>query len=294
MCDSLLHVLIITPWRRKMDFIEAKKWIDSLSRFGSVLGLDNIYELLKRLDNPQNKLRIIHVAGTNGKGSTIAYLSSVLKEAGYKVGKYTSPVVFEYLEMYQINNTNIPEDRFSELVKKTKIAVEDMVAEGKGQPTVFEVETAMAYLYFYESSCDVAIIETGMGGDMDATNVCNKVLTSVLVSISLDHTNVLGDSLGEIAGHKAGIIKEGCPVVLYGQSEEVTSVIRQYAKKMKAPLIITKTDSVCEAPMTYETYNGIVYEDICPSLAGVHQLKNVCTVLEVIEQIKLQGFDIPN
>lgn len=275
-----------------MDYKKAKNRIDGLSRFGSVLGLDNIYELLKRLDNPQDKLKIIHVAGTNGKGSTIAYLSSILKEAGYKVGKYTSPVVFEYLEKYQINDENISESVFVALVAKTMVAVEAMVADGNGQPTIFEVETAMAYLYFQESGCDMAIIETGMGGDMDATNVCNKVLASIITSVSLDHTGFLGDTLEEIASHKAGIIKAGCPVVLYGQSDEVTSVIRQYAKKLNAPLVIVKTDIANTVPVTYETATGVIYENIEPSLKGVHQIKNVCTALEAIEQIRKQGFDI--
>lgn len=275
-----------------MNFAEARKCIDSLNRFGSVLGLDNIKELLLRLDNPQDKIKVIHVAGTNGKGSTIAYLSSILKEAGYTVGKYTSPIVFEYLEKYQINDINISEEAFSSLAGKVLQAVNQMVAEGKGQPTIFEVETAMAYLFFYESGCDMAIIETGMGGDMDATNVCSKVLLSVIVSVSLDHTGFLGGTLSEIASHKAGIIKKGCPVVLYGQSHEVTSVVRKYAEEMKAPLIIAKTDKVYTMPMTYETSTGTVYEGIEPSLAGVHQVKNVCTVLEMVEQIKKQGFQI--
>lgn len=275
-----------------MNFVEARKYIDNLTRFGSVLGLENIYELLDRLDNPQDKVKIIHVAGTNGKGSTIAYLSSVLKEAGYKVGKYTSPVVFEYLEKYQINDVNISEVAFSALVEKTMEAVENMVADCKGQPTIFEVETAMAYLYFYESGCDVAIIETGMGGDMDATNVCSNVLASVIVSVSLDHTGFLGETLEEIASHKAGIIKKECPVVLYGQSEEVEDVIKQYADRQKAPLVISKTDNITGAPITYETATGEIYENVQPALKGIHQLKNVCTVLEVIEQLRGQGYDI--
>ena len=277
---------------KDMTFEEAKKCIDSLNRFGSVLGLDNIYELLRRLGNPQDKLKVIHVAGTNGKGSTIAYLSSVLKVAGYRVGKYTSPVVFEYLEKYQIDNVNISREAFAGLVSKTMVAVNEMVAEGIGQPTIFEVETAMAYLYFYESDCDIAVIETGMGGDMDATNVCDKVLASVIVSVSLDHTGILGDTLEEIAGHKAGIIKSGCPVVLYGQSEQVTDVVKKYADSLNAPVVIAKTDKEYTLPLTYETANGVLYEDIEPALKGVHQIKNVCTVLEVIEQIKLQGYDI--
>lgn len=276
-----------------MDYEKAKNKIESLNRFGSVLGLDNIYELLRRLDNPQDKVRVVHVAGTNGKGSTIAYISGILKEAGYRVGKYISPVVFEYLEKYQIDNVNISKEAFAALVSRTMEAVEAMVAEGRGQPTIFEVETAMAYLYFYEQKCDVAIIETGMGGDMDATNVCSKVLASIIVSVSLDHTEFLGDSLKEIAGHKAGIIKRGCPVILYGQSEEVTEVVRAQAESLGAPLIIAKGLEEYLVPFAYETANGERYEKLVPALKGVHQINNLCTALEAIEQLKGQGYSIP-
>lgn len=276
-----------------MDYEKAKNMIDGLNRFGSVLGLENIYELLGRLDNPQDKVRVVHVAGTNGKGSTIAYISGILREAGYRVGKYISPVVFEYLEKYQIDNVNISDEAFAALVSRTMEAVEAMVAEGRGQPTIFEVETAMAYLYFYEQKCDVAIIETGMGGDMDATNVCSRVLASIIVSVSLDHTEFLGKSLREIAGHKAGIIKRGCPVILYGQSEEVTEVVRAKAASLGAPLIIAKGLDEYLVPFTYETANGERYEKLVPALKGVHQINNLCTALEAIEQLKEQGFNIP-
>ena len=275
-----------------MNFIEAKTSIDSLSRFGSVLVLENIYELLSRLDNPQDKLKVIHVAGTNGKGSTIAYLSSILTAASYKTGKYTSPVVFEYLEKYQIDGQNISEQVFADIAQKVLKAVDDMVSEGKGQPTIFEVETAMAYLYFYESDCDVAIIETGMGGDMDATNVCSKVLASVIVSISLDHIGFLGDTIEEIARHKAGIIKRNCPVIIYGQSTEVIRVIEEVATSLNAPFVVSKTDDVEEYPFIYKTDSGYIYEGLAPSLMGTYQLKNLATVLEVVEQLKKQGFDI--
>lgn len=275
-----------------MNYNETKNSIDSLERFGSVLGLENIYELLRRLDNPQDKLKVIHVAGTNGKGSTIAFLSSILCRAGYRVGKYTSPVVFEYLEKYQINNRNISENDFTNIAVKVLNAVHDMVEEKKGQPTIFEVETAMAYLYFYESGCDVAVIETGMGGDMDATNVCKTVLASVIVSISLDHTGFLGETLENIATHKAGIIKSDCPVVLYGQSDEVTAVIRKKASELNAPLIIAKTDTSYEYPFTYKTAAGTVYDNLESALTGVYQMKNLAVALEVTEVLRQQDFDI--
>ena len=247
-----------------MEFKEAREYIDNLNKYGSKLGLDNIKALLALLDNPQEKLNVIHVAGTNGKGSTIAFMGSILKEAGYKVGKYTSPVVFEYLEKYQINDENIDEEAFAGLVSKVKKALEQLEKQGI-QPTIFEVETAMAFEYFNAKKCDVVILETGMGGDMDATNVCSKVLASVLVSISLDHMGFLGDAIEEIAYHKAGIIKEGCPVIAMKQQENVLEVIRKTAKKQ----------------------NSIVYEadavDRKVSLAGEWQKYNAGVAVKVME-----------
>lgn len=274
-----------------MDFIQAKKRVDSLNKFGSVLGLENIRELLRRLGNPQEKLKVIHVAGTNGKGSVIAYLSSVLTEAGYKVGKYTSPVVFEYLEKYQINNQNISEEDFTDISTKVMDAGESMEKEGCGQPTVFEVETAMAFELFLQKGCDIALIETGMGGDTDATNVCSSVIASVLVSISYDHMQFLGNTLKEIAGHKAGIIKKGCPVIVSRQSEEVLETVKNHAAGLDAPVIVAGGVET-ERPFSYTAYDGTVYGGIEPGLKGIWQIKNACTAIETIEVMRNAGYNI--
>lgn len=274
-----------------MEYIQAKKRVDSLNKFGSVLGLENIKELLRRLDNPQEKLKVIHVAGTNGKGSTIAYLSSVLTEAGYKVGKYTSPVVFEYLEKYQINNKNISEEDFAGISTKVMDAGDSMENDGCGQPTVFEVETAMAFEYFLQKGCDVALIETGMGGDTDATNVCSNVIASVIVSISYDHMQFLGNTLKEIAGHKAGIIKRGCPVIISGQSEEVLETVKSYAGELDAPVVVAGIGET-KPPFSYTAYDGTVYSGIEPGLKGIWQIKNVCTAIETIEVMRNAGYNI--
>lgn len=274
-----------------MNFIQAKNRVDSLNKFGSVLGLDNIKELLRRLDNPQEKLKVIHVAGTNGKGSVIAYLSSVLAEAGYKVGKYTSPVVFEYLEKYQINNKNITEEDFVGISSKVMDAGERMEKEGCGQPTVFEVETAMAFELFLQRGCDIALIETGMGGDTDATNVCSSVIASVIVSISYDHMQFLGNTLKEIAGHKAGIIKEGCPVIVSEQSDEVMDAVKSHAKALNAPVIIAGSLEA-KPPFAYTAYDGTVYSEIEPGLKGNWQINNACTAIETIEVMRNAGYNI--
>lgn len=264
-----------------MEFKEAREYVDGLSRFGSVLGLDNIKALLKLLDNPQEKLNVIHVAGTNGKGSTISFISSILKEAGYKVGKYTSPVVFDYLEKYQINDNNISEEAFAKLAEKIKSILEKLKKQGI-QPTLFEVETAMAFEYFMEEKCDVVIIETGMGGDMDATNVCTKVLASVLVSISLDHTGFLGNTIEEIADHKAGIIKDKCPVVVMRQQDKVMDIVEKKAFSHNSTVYIgDKVDLQTSLAGEWQKYNAGVAVKVAEVLVKEH---NFAIGSEHIEQ----------
>lgn len=276
-----------------MEFIEAKEYVDSFSRYGSVLGLENMINLLEKLGNPQEKLKVIHVAGTNGKGSTIAFLSQILLEAGYRVGKYISPVVFDYMEKYQIDNINISEEDFALAATKVRQAAEEMASEGKGLPTIFEIETAMAFEYLSYKGCDIAIIETGMGGDTDATNVCSRVLASIIVSISLDHMQFLGDTLEEVAAHKAGIIKEGCPVVIYEQSEQVINIVVNRGKKLNAPVYIAKTHGMEKEPFDYISNDGTTYEGVTTGLKGTWQVKNACVAIEAIEVLKKQGYSIP-
>ena len=257
-----------------MSFDAAKEYIDGLNRFGSVLGLESVKALLDMLGNPQENLKVIHIAGTNGKGSTIAFMEAILMEAGYKVGKYTSPVVFEYLEKFQINGENISEDKFARLTHKLKDILVTLKKQNDIQATIFEVETAMAFEYFKDEACDIVLLETGMGGDMDATNVCSKVLASVLVSISLDHIGFLGETIEEIAFHKAGIIKDNCPVVVMNQSSEVINVIEEYAQCRKASVYIA---DVSELPT---------------GLMGEWQKYNAGVAVKVMEVIEEQGYVI--
>ncbi len=245
-----------------------------------VLGLDTIKELLNRLNNPHLQVPVIHVAGTNGKGSTIAMLSTALMEAGNRVGKYTSPAVFGELEMYQVNNSNISPDDYNSIYKLVLKAADTMAEAGLPRPTKFEMDTAIAYCYLAEAKCQVAIIETGMGGDLDATNVSDQVLASVITSISLDHTAFLGDSLREIAGHKAGIIKAGCPVIVSDQSDEVIQVIRDRANKLNAQCIVAGCDQI---PAGVEL-----------SLQGSYQQKNAATVVATVKTLRQRGIDIPD
>lgn len=170
---------------------------------GSVLGLDAMRELLKRLGNPEKGLKIIHIAGTNGKGSVQAFLSTVLTESGYRVGRYISPTLFSYRERIQVNGAYIEKEPLARLVTKIREASESMDRDGLRTPTAFEIETALGLLYFAEKKCDAVVLETGMGGRDDATNAIEEVLMEVFASISLDHLGVLGNNLREIAECKA-------------------------------------------------------------------------------------------
>ena len=232
-----------------MNYSETLSYIEESKKYGSVPGLDNIKELLKRLGNPEKRLKAVHVAGTNGKGSVSMFIASVIAHAGYKTGLFTSPAVVGYREIIQINGEWISKKELAEVFSKVKVKADEMeIADmtNYSHPTLFEMETAAALLYFVEKGCDAVVIETGMGGLLDATNVFERVLCSVITQVSIDHTSFLGESIEKIAMQKAGIIKKGCPVVLGIQNNEfeevVTRVVTKTAKKNGSKLICLKND----------------------------------------------------
>ena len=192
---------------------EVWEYLEQISGSGIVMGLESMRELMEELGNIQNALKVVHVAGTNGKGSVCALASSILGQAGIRAGRYTSPAVFDRKEQYQVNGQNITAHEVVEVFSQVRRACENLLAKGRRQPTVFEVETAAAFLWFYRRRCQVVVLETGMGGETDATNIIEHPLVSVLTSISMDHVKFLGNDLVQIAQIKAGIIKEGCRVV---------------------------------------------------------------------------------
>lgn len=212
-----------------MNYTEAKEYLDSTNKYGSVLGLDTIKALLKRLDNPQDKLSVVHFAGTNGKGSTMAYLESILMCAGYSVGKYNSPVVFDERENITVDKTPISEEDVAKYITIIKKVSEEMVSDGLNHPTRFEIETAMAFMFFAEAELDVCLIECGMGGRDDATNVFDDKLLAVITNISLDHTKELGETIEEIKENKEGIIKNNCPVVYAGTMGSIEEINQETA-----------------------------------------------------------------
>ena len=212
-----------------MNYEEAREYLESTNKYGSVLGLDTIKELLKRLDNPQDKLNVVHFAGTNGKGSTMAYLESILILAGYSVGKYNSPAVFDEREIITVDKTPMSEKDIAKYIGEIKEICDQMVKEGLNHPTRFEIETAMAFAFFADMDLDICLIECGMGGRDDATNVFDKILLAVITSISLDHTKELGETIEEIKENKEGIIKTGCPVIYAGTFGSIDDINKETA-----------------------------------------------------------------
>jgi dihydrofolate synthase/folylpolyglutamate synthase len=270
---------------------DAMAYIDEKSKLGSVPGLDNITELLRRLGNPQETLRCLHIAGTNGKGSVFAFVQTTLTQCGYKVGRYVSPTLFEYLERFQLSVDGelcyMPEERFTEILNKAASAVSDMEADGLKSPTAFEIETAVAYLYFAEEKVDFALIECGMGGRLDATNVLSHPYLSVITSISPDHMQFLGDTLEKIAYEKSGIIKENGVCISAPQESCVETVLRDVCSEKNAEFIIVDDAEIkckkMDADGTSFTYKSEGYN---LSMIGEYQLVNAALAVEVLEYIK--------
>ena len=225
-----------------MDFLEAQNYLEKVrSQKGIVLELDTMRHLMAKLNNPQDKVKFIQVAGTNGKGSTAAYLTSILSEAGIKVGRYTSPAVFSSTEQYFACGSCISESEYA----KGMTAVAEAAASLDGEtPTAFEQETALAFWYFAKKGCELAILEAGLGGDMDATNIVTTTVCSIITSISMDHCRILGNKISEIAAHKAGIIKPGAPAICIEQKEDAMEPIRAAAKAADTPLYEVHRDEV--------------------------------------------------
>ncbi len=282
-----------------MDYDKALEVVEELTRFGINLGLERITAMLDLLDNPQDKLQVVHIGGTNGKGSTAAMLAAVLQKAGYRVGTYTSPHLVSYTERYVINGKKISPEDFAALVKEL-IAVFAEVKRKSGEaPTQFEVLTALAFLYFYRQKVDILLLEVGLGGDIDSTNVVKKPLLSVVTNVSMEHEDYLGSTLEEIAEKKSGIIKERCPVVTASTEEKVLSVLRARARELKASLYEVSKE-VCWRAIS-ETDRGQVfsattqrcdYGEISLSLWGDHQIINAATAILSLEILTEKGFRV--
>ena len=273
---------------------EVKEYIESISGRGIVPGLGSIQELCRRLNAPQRSLKFVHVAGTNGKGSVSAYMSEALKCGGYRVGRYISPVIFDYRERIQSGGRYITKEALGRLMEQVKQACDEMVSEGMPQPTAFEVETALGFLYFKEKKCDIVILETGMGGLLDATNVIDSPLLAVITSVSMDHMRFLGNTLEEIAAQKAGIIKTGCQVVSAGQQPEAAGVIAERAAALGCSLSMVDNSRITSVKYGLERqrfcYGGFSGLEI--SLAGKYQIENAALAVEALKALGEQGFPL--
>ncbi len=274
-----------------MNYNESLKYIEETHKFGMRLGLDNIEKLLELLGNPQDKLNIIHVAGTNGKGSTCSFITSILKGSGYKVGLYTSPYLETFTERIRINGINIPQEDVARIVTLIKKKIDYMVANGYHYPTEFEIVTAMAFYYYYEQNVDFVALEVGLGGRYDATNVIKTSKVSVITSISLDHVGILGDTIAKIAYEKGGIIKENGVAIVYDQSDEAKDVIKSICKEKNAQYIEARFDNVkiIKSDINSQTYSCKLmdkkYNDLEIELIGEHQINNSIVALNTIEYL---------
>ena len=275
-----------------MNYLEARAFLKEKEALGSVYGLSVMRELLLRLGNPEKKLSVIHVAGTNGKGSTIAFTSSILREAGYRVGCYTSPAVFTYEEIIQVDGTYIEKEAVARLISRIREATEKMVKDGFSHPTVFEMETAMAFCYFEEMDCQLVCVECGLGGALDATNIIEKPICTAFASISRDHMGILGESLSEIGEAKAGIIKPGACVVSVDQEKEVREILERHAEEKGCKIRFCNMfyEKNREGRVSYFSYGK--YRNIILSLPGLYQQKNAALALEIIEAVREAGYAV--
>ena len=275
-----------------MDYQQSRAYIRDAEQYaGGALDLTNIKELMKRLGNPQDQLKYIHVAGTNGKGSVIAYLYTTLMKAGYHVGRYISPSVYSYREKIETEGKPISREKFAEQTTRVAAVIEEMTAEGLAHPTPFEIETAVAFLFFAEEKCDPVILEVGMGGITDATNLITTTELAVLVPISMDHQSFLGNTISEIAEKKAGIIKPGSSVVKIGQETEALEVIKKTGAEAGADVCVADVSEaeVLEADFTGQRfcYKG---EEYTLSLAGSYQTENAVLALEALRILDERGY----
>ena len=269
------------------NYTNAINLLTSREKFHICLGLERVSKVLERLGNPQDSLNIIHVAGTNGKGSACAILSSILTAAGFKTGLYTSPHIIEYTERIKINNRDILQNDFADLI----FEISTLAKENNIYLTEFELLTVCAYKYFSDKETDICIIETGLGGRLDATSAISSNIFSVITSISLDHVDRLGDTIEKIAFEKAGIIKNGCPVLLSSENrgfETIKNIALQKNSEIYTPLY--NVELSFENGKNYAVYNGKKYEF---NLLGLWQKENLELVFEAVRRLCLQGYDIP-
>lgn len=287
---------------REMTYQEAIEYIHGLYWRGKKNGLEKTKELLELTGHPEQKLSFIHIAGTNGKGSTAVMLASILHRCGKKVGLYTSPYIMRYNERIRVNDRDISDNELATMTKKLAAFVEKM----ETPPSEFEFGTVLAMQYFAKKNCDIVILETGLGGTFDSTNVITDPLLCIITALGFDHTAILGNTMTEIAGAKAGIVKAGSRVVFYGDNEEGEKVIRKKCEELAVPLSMPDFEKIQnetggEAVVVSQNHRRMLkgqefsykgYQKLTLALPGLYQLKNAALVLEAVEQLRLCGWEI--
>ncbi len=279
----------VTYLRRAMDYAQARDYIAQLAaQKGIVPGLGPMRALLARLGNPQDRLPFVHIAGTNGKGSTLAMTAAILRAAGCRVGTYASPAVFHERECWQVNGEMISEADYAAWMTRLRALCEAMQADGQATPTAFELETVLSFCWLAQQRCDIAVIECGMGGRDDATNIIQTTAVSVLTSIGMDHMKFLGSTIEEIARAKGGICKPGVPVVLQGQDACVEREITSLCSQNGCPLTIVRPE---DCTITHTDAHNVVFNyletrNIAVSLPGLVQARNAATAITAVRQLK--------
>ena len=277
-----------------MNYRQALEYVEGISSRGIVPGLDSIRELCRRLGDPQHDIKWIHVAGTNGKGATVTFVSNILAEAGYRVGRYVSPTIRDYRERIAINGRMISQKDVAEGMERVKEACDRMVAEGLAQPTPFEVETALAFLQFQKKKCDFGVLEVGMGGLLDATNLIEGTLIEIIASIGMDHVKFLGNTIEKIAAQKAGIFKPGSTAVCMEQKPEVMAVLEAKAKEVGAKFVVSKVSRAREIRRGLEK-QSFRYDSlgrVTLYLAGEFQIANAVLAIDACRELALKGYPV--
>lgn len=273
-----------------MDYRQAVEFVESSSIVRERYGLEKLQQALHLLGDPHHHTEFVHIAGTNGKGSTAAMTASVLQTAGYRTGLYTSPHLMRYNERMQIDGVPISDEDFVEAASQVQRVCEQL----GGVPIVFEVLTLMALWYFAQQHCDIVVLEVGIGGLLDSTNVIPSPKAAIITQLGMDHTETLGNTLEEIAAQKGGIVKEGTPTVMALQEPSAVAVVQQICDKHHAPLALADPERlrVLDASVAGQTLEDREYGKLKLPLAGEHQRKNAANVLEAVAMLRTQGYRI--
>ena len=274
---------------------EVMAYVEELGRYGVRPGLENMENLMEKLGNPQKELSFVHIAGTNGKGSVTAFLSEILRQAGYRTGRYISPAIFEYREEIQTGKRPISKKEICRKMTVMREICRELVKEGKPHPTAFEVKTAMALWHFREQKCEIVVLETGLGGLLDATNIITNTKLAVFVSISLDHMAVLGKTLKEIAAQKAGIMKPGAVALAIKGEEEVMEVLKEKANSLQIPFILADPGKACKRKSSLEkqSFSYGEFRNLTISLLGTFQIENAMLAVQAALELRGLGYSIP-